>query len=242
MTLQRSKPIVDQIKPILKDRIRNKVYPPGGRLPSESDLADELRVSRATIRSVLAQLAAEGFILRRQGDGTYVNERIHDIESRYGGWNFLHLIELNGYSSSIKPISIEQRKVSDVEADWLGVATDTSVTSIERLFAADDIPVIVTINVIPDSILDGAVDLADEYLPIDELLKKYCDEDITYAITDIDAVSAEKSVIKELKRTIDYPILKLTETFYNKANQPVAFGLSYYDHRMLRLRLVQPWG
>ncbi len=45
-----------------------------GRIPSESDLADELGVSRTTIRDALSRLEIEGTVYRRQGSGTFVNE------------------------------------------------------------------------------------------------------------------------------------------------------------------------
>ena len=48
---------------------------PGERLPSEPALAKRFGVSRTTIREVMSQLEAEGFIQRRQGSGTYVSRQ-----------------------------------------------------------------------------------------------------------------------------------------------------------------------
>ena len=48
---------------------------PGERLPSEPALAKHFGVSRTTIREVMSQLEAEGFIQRRQGSGTYVSRQ-----------------------------------------------------------------------------------------------------------------------------------------------------------------------
>jgi GntR family transcriptional regulator len=45
---------------------------PGQLLPSESELADEHRVSRVTIRKALAQLKRDGIVDSRQGFGWYV--------------------------------------------------------------------------------------------------------------------------------------------------------------------------
>jgi GntR family transcriptional regulator len=45
---------------------------PGQLLPSESELADEHRVSRVTVRTALAQLKEDGIIDSRQGYGWYV--------------------------------------------------------------------------------------------------------------------------------------------------------------------------
>lgn len=72
MSLQ-VRPLAERLETILRGRILVGTYAPGGRLPSESELAAEFGVSRATVRTVLARLAAQGLILRRHGEGTYVN-------------------------------------------------------------------------------------------------------------------------------------------------------------------------
>ena len=45
---------------------------PGDRLPPERELAGSLAVSRPVLRDALAQLEAEGLIVARKGDGTFV--------------------------------------------------------------------------------------------------------------------------------------------------------------------------
>lgn len=64
----------ENIRRTLADRIRSGHYLPGERLPGEIDLARDLDVSVAPIRSALSQLVAAGVIYRRPGSGTYVSE------------------------------------------------------------------------------------------------------------------------------------------------------------------------
>ena len=53
---------IDEIVEKIKNQILQGEYSAGQRLPSERDLAEQLSVSRATIRSVLSRLQAEGLI------------------------------------------------------------------------------------------------------------------------------------------------------------------------------------
>jgi DNA-binding transcriptional MocR family regulator len=61
----------------LADRVRHLVntgeLPAGVRLPSERALADGIGVSRNTVGTAFDELRAEGILVSRQGDGTYVS-------------------------------------------------------------------------------------------------------------------------------------------------------------------------
>lgn len=55
-----------------EDKVRRLVFQMAGqRLPSERDLAEDLRISRPRLRSILAGLRAEGLIEQKIGSGTY---------------------------------------------------------------------------------------------------------------------------------------------------------------------------
>src|SRR5512134_2683512 len=56
--------------------IRLGLLPPGSRLPAERDLADELRISRSTLRLALTTLVQSGHLvaLRGRSGGTFVAE------------------------------------------------------------------------------------------------------------------------------------------------------------------------
>ena len=130
MVVQRAKSIPEQVYSVLRERIDGGAYPPGGRLPSESNLAEELDVSRATVRAALASLAARGYIVRKHGAGTYVNERVMEIGTQVrGGWEFHHLIEASGRKPSIQPISVETRPSTEQESTALELVPGERVVS-----------------------------------------------------------------------------------------------------------------
>ena len=63
-----------RILEILRQRIRDGLYPLQSQLPAERALSDELGIGRAYVRKALATLAHEGVLERRQGRGTRVIE------------------------------------------------------------------------------------------------------------------------------------------------------------------------
>ena len=57
---------------LLKKRITEGEYP-GDVLPMEPELAEQLHVSRNTVRSALVRLALENYVVRIKGKGTFIN-------------------------------------------------------------------------------------------------------------------------------------------------------------------------
>jgi DNA-binding GntR family transcriptional regulator len=242
MNIVRSKTIFEQVNEILRDRIRQGEYGAGSRLPSESELSEEFNVSRATIRTVLARLAAEGLILRKQGDGTYVNESIQDVNAHLGGLtDFVRLIESSGHAPSIRALSTEPRPATEEEARALGLAQAEEVVSLRRLLFAGDDPVILANNVFATALLMGPGQDFNAELPIQKLMRRYCRQEIAYAVVDIRATLAGDDVAPHLRRTPESPLLKITSTLYNNSNKALVYGVSYYDDDALKLRLVQSW-
>jgi len=68
----RTAPKTDFVYSLLKRQIEDGAFP-RGVLPVEPELAARLQVSRKTLRSALARLALENYIVRVKGEGTFIN-------------------------------------------------------------------------------------------------------------------------------------------------------------------------
>lgn len=243
MSLIQTKSIAEQVEDLLRGRIRDGMYAPGSRMPSESELADEFGVSRATLRTVLAKLAVNGLILRKQGDGTYVNIKVREINAHLGYlWEFVRIIETNGYKPTIKSLSIEKRSATEEEAAALAVEPGDELLSLTRLFLANDRPVILARNIIPSEFLREPAEEIDGQLHIGEILSRYCHQNIAFAITDIHSAQVDDEVHNLLGIELDQAVLALRVAFFSKQNVPLALGSNYFDDTVLRLSLVQTWG
>lgn len=242
MDIIQTKSIAEQVDEILLKRIREGVYLAGSRIPSESDLSDELGVSRATIRTALAKLSANGMIIRKQGDGTYVNVRVQEIMAHTGSlWDLSQLIENNGYTPSIRSTLMERRSATEKEALSLALEPGDELLSLRRLFLADQQPVVLAHNVIPFSLLREPMENIDAELPIREIFERYCHQKIAFAVTDIRSALLEPEILEFLGGKASGVILHLQVAFYGKNNLPLALGEIYFNDSILRLSLVQAW-
>jgi GntR family transcriptional regulator len=69
-------PLYQQLQRKLRLAIENRVLGADDALPPERDLADELSVSRITVRKAIDGLVDEGLLIRKQGSGTFVTNRV----------------------------------------------------------------------------------------------------------------------------------------------------------------------
>jgi GntR family transcriptional regulator len=242
MVFVHTKTVSNQVDEILLERIREGTYLPGNRMPSESELSDELGVSRATVRTALAKLAANGLILRKQGDGTYVNAHVREASAQFGNlWDLVHLIEGNGYKPSIRFLSIDKRPSTEKEALALAIEAGEDVICLRRLFYADQQPVILANNAIPFSLLRAPLESIDGALHIREIFQKYFNQKIVFAITDIRSAAMGEEASLHLDGEAGRAVLQLQVALYGRNNLPLAVGMNIFDDSILRLSLVQAW-
>lgn len=61
-----------QIQNYILRKIESGEFPTGGKIPSETDLAQQFGVSRLTVNTAMKELAGSGIVERVQGKGTFV--------------------------------------------------------------------------------------------------------------------------------------------------------------------------
>jgi len=133
-----AQPLYQQLQRSLREAIEHRLIAPDDALPAERDLADELKVSRITVRKAIDGLVDEGLLTRRQGSGTFVNTRVEK--------NFA---KLTSFSEDMrargrKPRSVWLNKargtVTPEEAMTLRSSPGTPVYRFHRIRFADDAP------------------------------------------------------------------------------------------------------
>jgi GntR family transcriptional regulator len=242
--LRRAPSLTDQVKAHLKEMILSGEFP-DGRIPAEMELAEALGVSRTTIRDALSRLEMEGAISRRQGAGTFVNNPVLQIHSRLEEiWGYEAMLEAHGFTPSTRVIdSVETAASSTLlhpsAAADLRLAPDDGVLLLEKLFLENDVPVILTQNVVPLRLLLEPYSPEDLPLPIYEFLEALGRQRLSYYLTEIVPVAADETMAGVLQVNVGTPLVSFDETGYNEDNQPIVKAYSYFRDDLLRLRLLR---
>lgn len=112
---------VDVAADSLREGILRGRFPAGGTLPPERDLAQQVGVSRLTLRSAIARLESEGLLKPMHGSGT----RVQDFRSEGGvellGPMLALALEGGAFPLALLKQILEMRRLLAVEA--LGLAT-----------------------------------------------------------------------------------------------------------------------
>lgn len=173
--------------------------PPGDRLPSEPFLAQQLHVSRATLREAMRAFETQGIIRRRQGSGTFVNQPPQVLES---GLEVLESIETMAQRSGITVAFGELnlvRRVPDAE-ECLALTTQPGgeVLCISRVILSQGRPVAYLVDTLPADLVSPEELHADFRGSILDLVLQRGKPTVVASRTEISAVPASARVARTL--------------------------------------------
>ncbi|MEH3145700.1 MAG: histidine utilization repressor [Methylobacterium frigidaeris] len=134
-----SAPLKERIRADLEARILSGEWPPGYRIPFESELTDLYGCSRMTVNKVLAGLAESGLIQRRRRAGSFVAQpalqsavlRIPDIP---------HEVEARGEHYDFELVARERRGIGPKDPPASGLAPGEPVLALTCRHLADGRP------------------------------------------------------------------------------------------------------
>lgn len=127
--------IVQQIK----DQIKKGILKPGEKLPSERKLADQLGVSRASVREAIQALAFSGYLEVIQGKGTYILEistkydEIINFFSEFSNYSLDYLMEarimLEGEFARLAALNANQEEIDEIERVFNEIVNSKDINS-----------------------------------------------------------------------------------------------------------------
>ncbi len=236
---KRSPSLTEQTRLYIKDRILDNAFG-DGRLPSETELAQILGVSRTTVREALSKLEKEGIIRRRQGAGTFVNPAGLQVRTRLDEiWSYEEALRAHGYTPAVEVLRLEEQPAGGEAARRLGLSPDEPALLMEKRFLEDGAPAILTRNVLPLRLLQCRPDEAMARAPIYEFMETCCQSQLQYYLTELIPVLADDFLAERLKIPVNTPLLSFEEIGYDPQNQPIVWATSWFRDDRIRFRLIR---
>ena len=213
----------------LARRIEEGLLPRGARLPSEPELADELRVSRPTLREALQALAAEGLVRRLRGSGTFVLDRprvANSLDFNFGVTDAIRAAEMTPGTRDAQ-WRVEPAMADDAER--LGVAAGTSLVVIDRTRTADDRPVVVSRDILVRGLLGEDERIVERLArgSIYDVLSKELRLDVDYGVAHFRPIQADATLARKLAVKRGDLLLYLWQVDY-AAGAPMLLSHEYH--------------
>ncbi len=114
--LQADRPIYTQLIEQMELKICSGFYPPGSRLPSVRDLAQEAAVNPNTMQRALARLEEEGLLYTNRTSGRFVTE---DAEMVKQVKNRLAQEQIQDFLERMKTLGFERNEILSIMTEML---------------------------------------------------------------------------------------------------------------------------
>lgn len=227
-----------QLADALRSRIIAGEWAPGEQMPSEQALADEVGVSRPTVRAALRLLMGSGLVRVRQGSGTFVTSHgsgvvagLQDLRSMSA------IISEQRANSTVVYRKREQREATAEEAARFDETPPFRVVDIERSFMSDDNVIAFEWSMINAALLPEdftADNLSESVFAALEPLGLLPDQ----AIATVRPVN-DDSIAWEGTRTASSLYLCLTQQTYKDDGRIVTWSQTYFTENNFEFSLIR---
>ena len=227
-------PLYFQVASRLQELIEDGSIAVGTRLENEVDLADQLGVSRPTMRRAIQYLVERGMLVRKRGVGTQV---VHPKVRRPVELSSLHddLVK-TGQAPRTEIRTFEIMPATDALAQALSIPEGAEVTSFERLRFAGAEPLALMHNAVPVDVLRLSREDLENHGLYDLLRAVGHAPRIADQVIGARAASAAEARL--LEETRGAPLLTMTRTAWDAGGRAVEYGSHIYRASMYTFQLT----
>ena len=217
-------PLYFQVASQLERAVESGELPPGTRMDNEIALAEELGLSRPTVRQAIQYLVDKGLLLRRRGVGTHVARP--RVRRDVGLTSLFDDLTKSGQVPTTEVLSRTVREVSGVLAAALEVPEGTPVVALERLRRARGEPLAIMRNYVRS----GLAELTARRLERHGLYELLRSAGVTLAAAQqsIGARRATAAEARLLDETRGAPVLTVRRTTFDQHGVVVEYGDHVY--------------
>src|SRR5918993_831772 len=215
-----------QIEEELTERIRAGKLRPGDRIPPERELAEQMHVSRMTVRQALGRLADRGLLVREQGRGTFVSEpKLVQSLSRLSG--FYDQMISQGIVPTSRLLSGEQILASTALAQVLDLRIGEPLYKVVRLRLGGGVPLALETSFFPARLVPGLLEQDLERNSIYRLMERY-DARPVRAVQSLEPVPARDQDAELLEILVGSPVMLVERTSWDARDRAVEYAKDIY--------------
>ena len=222
-------PLYRQIKGLILQALDGGEWRPGEVIPSETELAVRFGVSQGTVRKAVDELAAENYLLRRQGKGTFVSS--HNDPRAF--FRFLRLQRLNGDVESSRSVPLEcwRAKAGQEAARMLGIQLADPIIIIRRVLEFSGKPVVLDeIYLRGDTFAGLTLDMLKEAQgSLYSLFETRFGVRMVRAEEKLRAVAADRTAAELLGVREGSPLLSVERVSFSYGDRPVEWRRGLYS-------------
>jgi GntR family transcriptional regulator len=233
--------LVARVCGALRHQIQAGKITPGTRLPSETELAKAMRVSRPTLREAARILAQEGLLDVRHGVGTFVAARTRHLTNPLDSMMSLSAaIRAAGGEPRVHSVTIDQVSAPHDVSQALGQPITAEVVRIRRVRLMDDRPLSLAVEYLP---IGAPIDLQAvrrfDGGSLYAFLVKTLGLDLLRSEMAVTAVSANAQQSRLLSIKAGAPLLLMRELHFGKADRRVLYSVNHHNSAVVDLTLVR---
>ncbi|MDO4345000.1 MAG: GntR family transcriptional regulator [Eubacteriales bacterium] len=212
-------PLYLQLKNLLTEQIQTGKLKGGDQIPTETELCQKYNIGRNTVRNAIKELTEEGYLIKKQGKGTFV--QCKTIEENVNcNASFTSVCRANGMVPSNKLVTLALQPASKADIEALHVAPDSMILYIARVLYADGIPVIFDRLYLTEKYSDLIRENLDN-VSVYELLYKKFHVIMSESHKTIELAYANEEESKLLNIDAGDPVLLMNETVFDSTGEPV---------------------
>ena len=220
-------PLHLQAQQLLRELIESDEYKNGKMLPKEIELAEQLHISRNTLRQAINQLVFEGLLVRKKGVGTKVARK--GISGGVKNWlSFSQEMKMLGIQIRNFELHISLKRPSTEISNFFGLNPENPARCVvmERLRGNKEYPFVYFISYFnPDIPLTGEEDFTK---PLYEMLETQFNIQAKTSKEEISACLAGEAYAEKLEIEPTDPILVRKRFVYDINGKPIEYNIGYY--------------
>lgn len=225
-------PLYAQLKEKIISDINNETLKYGDKIETEQEIMKKYNLSRITVRRAISELVAEGYLVKKQGKGTFViknkiERKIINTSDSLKIMSFTKELKENNIKASSKIIELKIIPGIEEFNQKLGLTKNSKLIFMKRVRYANDSPMTIEENYFSYDKFKGLLEEKIEGSLYELLEKKYNVIPTRSSRQEIEIVKSDEEQSKFLNVPTFEPLFYFSGVTYDENDIPIHIAKRY---------------